>query len=114
MPGDRPIAQHEADVIRWLLDHAAVGDVTAYRTQPVEDLRVIKGCDCGCFSLDFEPNTSGGRIIADSWAEYSDGQKDGLILWGHEGKISLLEIVEYDERLPHRFPGISNLGLPCE
>ncbi|HXA51981.1 MAG TPA: hypothetical protein VNV86_16810 [Candidatus Acidoferrum sp.] len=115
MPGDRQIAAHEAVVVRWLLDHAAVGEVTDYRIQPVEDLRVTKGCDCGCFSLAFQPRAWGGaRIIADSWAVYSDAQKADLILWGREGEIVLLEIVDNDPRLPHRFPEISNLGIICE
>src|SRR5258708_15120258 len=115
MPDDRQIAPHEAVVVQWLLDHAAVGDVKAYRIQPVDDLRVTKGCDCGCFSLFFQPLASGGvRMVADSWAVYSDGQKADLILWGREGKIVWLQIVDYDPRLPHRFPEISNPGVPCE
>ncbi len=114
MVADRQIAPHEAAVIGWLLDNAPVGDVTAYRIQTVEELRVIKRCDCGCFSLDFQPNAWGGaRIIADSWVVYSDGQRADLILWEREGKIVLLEIVDYDPRLPHRFPEISNLGIPA-
>jgi hypothetical protein len=45
---DRPITRKEAAIVQWLLDHASVDDVTAYRAQPVEELRVVAGCDCGC------------------------------------------------------------------
>jgi hypothetical protein len=82
----------------------------AYRLRPFEDLRVVGGCDCGCFSLDFAPNAwSGAGIIADALIAYSDGQKTDLILWGREGEITSLEVVDYDPRVPHRFPEISDL-----
>jgi hypothetical protein len=108
---DRQITLSEAGVVRWLLDHAAVGDVTPYRIDPVEDLRVVKGCDCGCASLDFQREAWGGAIIiADALAVYPDGQKAGLILWGREGRIVLLEIHDCDPETSHRFPDISDLG----
>ena len=107
---DRAIAPNEASVVRWLLDHAPVGDLTAYRIHPVELLRVVKGCDCGCSSLDFQPDAWGGAaIIADALAVYSDGQQAGLILWGRAGEIVLLEIYDCHPLASHRFPEISNL-----
>ncbi|MDR3702303.1 MAG: hypothetical protein P4L56_21830 [Candidatus Sulfopaludibacter sp.] len=108
---DRAIAPNEAAVVRWLLDHAPVGDVAPYRIPPVEELRVLEGCDCGCASLDFQEDAWGGAaIIADAFAGYPDGQRAGLILWGREGEIVLLEI--YDHQHPgtsHRFPVIADL-----
>lgn len=107
---DRSVAPNEASVVRWLLDNAAVGDVTAYRLRPIEELRVHKGCDCGCSSLDFQPNAwGGGTIVADALAVYSDGQQAGLILWGREGDIALLEVYDCHPNASHRFPEISNL-----
>ena len=49
---NRPVTAGEVAVIRWLLDHAAVGDVTPYK-ESIESLLVFPGCDCGCPSLDF-------------------------------------------------------------
>jgi len=108
---DRAIAPNEAAVVQWLLDHAPVGDVTAYRIHPVEELRVVSnGCDCGCSSLDFQPRAWGGAaIIADALAEYSDHQQAGLILWGRAGEIVLLEIYDCHPGASRRFPEISNL-----
>ena len=84
-------------------------DVTAYRLRPLDDLRVVEGCDCGCFSLKFAPPRAGARIIADGLAVYSDGQMDGLMLWGREGEITWLEVVNYGPRTSHRFPEMSDL-----
>ncbi len=107
---DRTIAPHEAAVVRWLLDHAPAGDVSPYRIPPLEELRVLKGCQCGCASLDFRENAWGGAaIIADAFAVYPDGQKAGLILWGRAGEIVLLEIYDCHPEASHRFPAIADL-----
>jgi hypothetical protein len=107
---NRAIAPKEAAVIRWLLDHAPVGDVTAYRIQATNELRVGKGCDCGCASLDFQPDAwHSADIIADGVAVYSDGQQAGLILWGRQGAIVLLEIYDCHPGASRRFPELSDL-----
>ena len=106
---ERAITADEAAVVRWLLDHAPVGDVTAYRLQPAEELQVVGGCDC-CSSLEFRANAWGGAgIIADAWAVYSDGHRDDLILWGRDGESVLLEVVDYQPEASRRFPQLSNL-----
>jgi hypothetical protein len=108
---ERNISPNEAAVVRWLLDNATVGEVNAYRALAVEELRVVGGCDCGCSSLDFRPNAwgAGSRIIADAWAVYSDGQQAGLILWGRESQIALLEVYDCHPEASRRFPQISDL-----
>jgi hypothetical protein len=108
---DRAITPHEVEILRWMLEHAAVGDVTAYAALPLEELRVtIPGrCDCGCCSLDFSPNAWGrSTVIADAIAEYADGQKAGLILFGQDGAIDLLEVYECDP-VADRVPEIADL-----
>ena len=107
---DRAITRDEAAVVRWLLDHAPIGDVTTYRTHPVEELRVVKGCDCGCSSLNFQTDGwSRADIIADALAVYADGQQAGLILWGREGELVLLEVYDCHPNASFRIPKISNL-----
>ena len=106
---ERAITADEPAVVRWLLDHAPVGDVTAYRLQPVEELQVVGGCDC-CSTLEFRPNAWGGAgIISDAWAVYSDGHRDDLILWGRDGEIVLLEVVDYQPEVSRRFPQVPDL-----
>ncbi len=107
----RIISPQEASIVRWLLDHAARGDVSEYRSRPVEELWVVGGCDCGCCSLDFQPKRPGSRskIIADALAVYPDGQEAGLILWGRDGMIRSLEVFDHHPGASHRVPEISNL-----
>ena len=107
---DRAITPDEAAIVRWLLDHAPVGDVTTYRMHLVEDLRVVKGCDCGCSSLNFQTDGwSRADIIADALAVYEDGQQAGLILWGREGELVLLEVYDCHPNASFRVPKMSNL-----
>ena len=87
-----------------------MGDVAAYRGRPVEELRVREGCRCGCSSLDFAPKAWGGAsIIADANAVYEDGEQAGLILWGRDGEIVLLEVHDWNPGSSRRFPEISDL-----
>ena len=108
---DRPITPHEVEILRWMLEHAALGEVAFYKALPLEELRVIVpgACDCGCTSLDFQPKAwGGGTIIADAYALYPDGQTAGLILWGRDGEIGLLEVYSCDP-VEDRVPEIADL-----
>ena len=107
---DRAISPNEVKVIEWLLDHALV-DVTAYRLQPVEQLRVVGGCPCRCTTLEFKPpeQRRGETRLADELAIYPDGQQAGLFLWGREGEIVMLEVYDLEPGSSHRFPDVSNL-----
>lgn len=107
---ERAITPNEVKVVNWLLDHALV-DVTGYRLHPVEELRVVGRCACGCASLYFEPEGQRGKVqmLADELAIYPDGQQAGLILWGREGKIVWLEVYDFQPESSHRVPDVSNL-----
>jgi hypothetical protein len=106
---DRIISPSEAAIVQWLLDNAPVGDVAPYRQRQVQELRVVEQCDCGCCSLFFQPNKGAVRMIADALAVYAEGPQSDLILWGRDGEIAWLEVVDYDPRIPHRVPEIANL-----
>ena len=107
---DRAINSSEVKVVNWLLDHAS-GDIIAYRLQPVEELRVVGRCPCGCASLYFEPEEQRGDLerLADELAVYPDGHQAGLILWGREGKVVWLEVYDAQPESSHRVPDVSNL-----
>ena len=106
---DRAIL-NEAKVVNWLLDHA-LGNVTPYRLHPVEELRVVGGCDCGCTSLYFKPREQRGKMqmLADELAVYPEGEQAGLILWGCEGEIVQLEVYDFQPNSSDRAPDVSNL-----
>jgi hypothetical protein len=107
-PTDRTITPNEVAVLRWLLDHAPVGDVAAYRLSPLEELHVVGGCDC-CSSLFFHASKGGStRRIADAVAVFPDGQDD-LMLWGRDGQIVWLEVICSPPNGPHPLPDIANL-----
>ena len=107
---DRAISPNEVKVVQWLLDHPLL-DATLYRLQPLEQLRVVGGCTCGCTSLHFKPveRLRGKKMLADELALYPDGQRAGLILWGLEGEIVMLEVYDCQPGSSHRFPDVSNL-----
>jgi hypothetical protein len=107
---ERAISPNEVKVVNWLLDHALV-DVTGYRLHPVEELRVVGRCACGCASLYFEPEGQRGKVqmLADELAIYPDGQQAGVMLWGREGKIVWLEVYDFQPESSHRVPDVSNL-----
>ena len=106
---ERDITAHEAAIVEWLLNHAAMCDIAAYRSKPVTSLRVVGGCDCGCSSLDFSSSASGPKtMLADAVAVYPDKQQAGLILWGRDGEIVMLEVYEM-QPVADRVPEISDL-----
>jgi hypothetical protein len=107
---DRAISPNEVKVVKWLLDHALV-DVTDYHLHPIEELRVVGGCGCGCSSLYFKPQEQRGKLqmLADELAVYPDGQQAGLILWGCEGEIVWLEVYDCQPESSHRVPDASSL-----
>jgi hypothetical protein len=105
---DRAIRPNEVEILNWLLDHALI-DVTAYRLHPVEELRVVRECGCGCASLYFKPRQGNLQRLADELAVYPDGQRAGLMLWGRDGEIVLLEVYDFEPESSHRVPDVSNL-----
>jgi hypothetical protein len=106
---ERDITAHEAAIIEWLLDHAAMRDVSPYRAKPIKELRVVGGCDCGCSSLDFHSNIGGPKtMLADAVAIYPDNQQAGLILWGRDDEIVMLEVYEMHP-VADRVPEIADL-----
>jgi hypothetical protein len=48
-------------------------------------------------------------MLADELAIYPDGQQAGLILWGLEGEIVMLEVYDSQPGSSHRVPDVSNL-----
>jgi hypothetical protein len=106
---DRQVAPEEAAVVRWLLDHSYVSEASAYAGASTESLRVMGECTCGCRSIDFSPDTAGASIISDAPVVYPDGQEAEVILWGRDGQITALEVIDHTEGTSGRLPQLSEL-----
>ena len=107
---DRSISSNEAAVVRWMLDHAAVAEASAFRGNSMESMRVIgKWCDCGCASLNFQEEHKGKWVVADAVAVYPDGQQAELMLWALQSELVLLEVYDMDLDSSHRIPTVADL-----
>ena len=80
---DRPITQHEADIIRWLLEHGNPKYLPL--ASQIGTLRVVSKCTCGCPTVDFDlgdgiNSYKGEGMILDCGATIDD-QPVGVLLF---------------------------------
>ena len=69
---------------------------------------LVGGCGCGCSSLTFDRDVSSERI-ADAIAKYADGTQAGLLLWGVDGRVTVLGVYDLDPDASRRFPSLAEL-----
>jgi hypothetical protein len=113
----RTISLDDIEVVRWLLAHGAMKDVSEYRAESLEGCEVVSACPCGCASIDFvypgSTSTAGQRstsIIAEAIVRWFDGTQAGVILWGNMGKLLGIELYELGgEEIARRFPTVGAL-----
>jgi hypothetical protein len=108
---DRPISAQEIAVVTWLLNNASVQGALQHLVSTVPSLHVVSRCDCGCASVDFERDGQGCQagILADAMGKTMTGLKCGLILWGHQDRITGLEIYELDSGSASALPSTEML-----
>jgi hypothetical protein len=111
----RTISPREIEVVRWLLEHGAMKDVSDYHAESLEGCEVVAACPCGCASIDFvypgstqAAGLGSTSIIAEAVTRWSDGTQAGVILWGSEGRVLGIELYEEDP-VADRFPTIESL-----
>jgi hypothetical protein len=113
----RTISPDEIEVVRWLLAHGAMKDVSEYRAESLEGCEVVSACPCGCASIDFvypgSNKTAGLRstsIIAEGIARWFDGTQAGVMLWGNTGRLLGIELYELGgDDIARRFPTVGAL-----
>jgi hypothetical protein len=113
----RTISPDEIEVVRWLLAHGAMKDVSEYRAESLEGCEVFSACPCGCASIDFvytgSTKTAGQRstsIIAEAIARWFDGAQAGVMLWGNLGSLLGIELYELGgDDIARRFPTVGAL-----
>jgi hypothetical protein len=103
MPDGRAITADEAAVVRWLLD-LALPRYPGFGNVAVAELRVVDECGCGCFSL-YLSETQSGNLIAEAVARYPDGHQARLALFGKDGILETLEVIDLGDG--HRKPDVS-------
>ena len=81
----------EAHLVRWMLEHGEAG--AASFLPVVDELRVVRGCPCGCASIDFTEDCSGEKaIIADFGLEPPNALPGGVFLFTRGGRLAGLEV----------------------
>jgi hypothetical protein len=106
----RELREEEVAVLRWLLEHAAVGDVSDYRASASGELRARPCCDaCAGLVFDELPRLS-LTMLADALAVYPDGEVAGVLLHGYEGRLAWLELHDtMADGTAKRFPAVGDL-----
>ena len=110
---DRPLAEKETKLVRWLLEHGLPGS-EAFLPQ-VDRLRVVSRCGCGCASVDFSldgtapDRKTGLNPVSDwFWGEsaknlcgvfvFVRGERvSGLEVWSVDGSVTPTELPEIED-----------------
>ena len=92
----RLVTQDEIAVIRTTLERAARVQLPPSLIARLEDLRVIRRCDCGCDSVDFTEHDPGrpSRPIADATGKTPAGGDVGIIIWGNDEAVTGIEVYD--------------------
>jgi hypothetical protein len=106
----RPLTAEEHQLLAWLLGHEAVG--SAELVAQLNDIRVRKGCSCGCPGIEFDAplhfrdySPTVMEIYCDGWSE---GEQVNLRLTLSELEVSAVEGFDH----PFGLPPLSSLRIP--
>ena len=95
IPDDRELSDKERELIRWLLEHGT--DEAASFVPQLSNIRVVSRCGCGCPSINFVNDRSGGMTIL---ADYQAGEPGigltGVFLFACDGRLAGLDIWSID------------------
>ena len=95
VPLNRPLSQHESDLVRWLIEHSFVKDAVLLLPQ-IDRLSVVAKCTCGCptvdFALDEEPVPRKGSRFVSDWLAHVDGMPVYVQLWVSDDRVCSLEV----------------------
>ncbi len=108
----RAIIKDEVQILRWLLENAAVGDVSAYRAKALDELQARPCCSvcAGLLFGDAKPFNEHLQMLADALAVYPDGQIAGVLLWASCGEFAWLEFHDtFTDGVVTRFPATTDL-----
>jgi hypothetical protein len=108
---NRSLTAKEASIVQWLVDHAGPNDPVGPWRIPVEELRVVGGCSCGCCSIYFHLDSVKVLPIRQAIGTLADGRQNGLILWGTDDEIRGLEVYDLYPDASHELPEVDTLQV---
>jgi hypothetical protein len=91
----RPITPQEAEVLDLALRRGALISVPESMLANVASLQMIGVCPCGCRSIYFAPESRKDVRLADTIGRTADGKQIDVMVWGAEGRLSALDLVDY-------------------
>jgi hypothetical protein len=111
LPADRPITEREAAVVDWVLANGALEGPLDHLRDGVQHLRVVARCACGCSSVDFAADGQSARAhpVAEAVGRDSRGRSFGVVIWELDGRVSGLEVYEYEPGSATELPSVESL-----
>jgi len=93
----RSITEQELAVINQAVRVGAVKGSELPLLDHLDSLRVVRECDCGCASVDFEQLSHGQlpSLVADAIGETPGGERVNVLVFAYGGRFTALEIVGY-------------------
>ena len=92
---NRPINDDEVRVISTALQRCAKIPEASALVSTLSSLRVLRGCECGCASVDFAITIpEQRRPIADGLGILTNGERVGVIVWGTPDAVTSFEIYD--------------------
>ncbi len=77
------------------LERGAIDAVSQAMLTEVPSLEVVGICTCGCRSIYFARESRKDKRLADTWGHTADGKQMDVMVWGSEGRITCLDLVDY-------------------
>jgi len=109
IPERRDLTPAEMHLLRWLLEH---GEPQAREFVPqLNGLRVVSRCPCGCPSINFVPEGTGGmEILSDYVFEDAHGHTTGVFAFASGSALAGIEVWSIaGEPIPEHVPDPSVL-----
>jgi len=82
-------------VLDLALRRGALAEVPETLLAKVPSLEVVGICPCGCRSIYFARESAKERRLADIIGRTTDGKQIDVMVWGAEGRVTCLDLVDY-------------------
>lgn len=108
----REITAQEAEVLELALQRGRLVALPDSVFANLRELRVVGVCECGCRSIYLSPESQTDRRVADTFGRTADGRHVDVMVWGVDGRITALELV--DCQSAGQLPMPDSIGRPAD